>query len=93
MPLGYNNDRIAKNFPHPHALHKDLSQSQPYTKELMRTLATQRAEELRISNEMRPVIDFTRFVSMVLLFYSYSCVYALVCTSGLPVVWQQFASA
>ena len=79
MPRGYNNDRIAKNFPHPHALHKDLTQSQPYTKELMRTLAAQRAAELRISNEMRPVIDFTRSVASVLLFNFYSCVYALVC--------------
>jgi hypothetical protein len=68
MPLGYNNDRIAKNFPHPHALHKDVSQREPYTKQLKRMLAIQRATELRISNEMRPVIDFTRFEFFVVCF-------------------------
>jgi hypothetical protein len=67
MPRGYNNDRIAKNFPHPHALHKDLSQPEPYTKELKRLLASQRATEQRISNEMHPTIDFTRLVSSLFL--------------------------
>jgi hypothetical protein len=66
MPRGYNNDRIAKNFPHPHALHKDLSSREPYTKQLNRELALQRATELRVSNEMRPVLDFTRWAALLL---------------------------
>ena len=66
MPRGYCNDRISKNFPHPHSLHKDLSQREPYTKELNHTLALQRATERRISNEMRPVLDFTRLGVLML---------------------------
>ena len=78
MPRGYCNDRISKNFPHPHALHKDLSQREPYTKELNHTLALQRATELRISNEMRPVLDFTRLRVLMLaparMLSLYACV-------------------
>jgi len=66
MPRGYNNDRISKNFPHPHALHKDLAQREPYTKQLNRSLAVQRANELAYTNEMRPVIDFTRLGALFL---------------------------
>jgi hypothetical protein len=80
MPRGYNNDRIAKNFPHPHALHKDFSEREPYTKELNRTLAVQRANELAIADEMRPAIDFTRlgvyFMFFALIFGSNSvCIF------------------
>ena len=87
MPLGYANDRIAKNFPHPHTLHKGLSQREPYTKQLNHTLALQRAAELRFSNEMRPVLDFTRFDAC-----TYS-LFACICFSGQFVLKPQIETA